>query len=119
MTIAIRFHKKEKQTGSGDSDADVDLTFDVVPTGRYRKYTRVGGWDLSNDFTQITLIVTSGGVEHAQSAQATCSEDLLYWDPYEITATEGEQLIVRFTGTTDSDSLEAFASYFEGPIGDI
>jgi hypothetical protein len=119
MTQAARWHKDEQVSGMGDSGADVDLVFETVPNGRYRRYERIGGVDNDNDFTQITILASSGGSEFLRSAQATCIEDLLYWDPYPNTLTEGQALVVRFTGTTDDDDLEAYASYFEGPLGDV
>lgn len=119
MSIAIRFTAHEIVTGTGDSDADVDLVFETVPDDKYRKYTRVGYKDVDSAADKGIVLIDDGTNEHLQSEQASLTADLLYWDTFPIYCYGGDTLVVRFEASTDADALEAYATYFEGPLGDV
>lgn len=118
-TVAISYPFEEKIDGTGVTGSTVTLTFETVATGRYRRYERFGGIDVTSAVTKLRFIVRGHGYDHLISEENTLTANVLYWDAFPITLTEGEYMVAEFTGTVTNDVLHIYSKGVEGPLGEV
>lgn len=111
-----QFPGKEHQTGDGDTGAVVEIPFDIVPSGRRRKFERVTFRDSATAVTKLSLVVRSGGTDYYMHEVNSPTANLLYEDDFPITVTEGERIVAIVTGSADNDIIDLWASYCEEPL---
>lgn len=111
-----RFPGKERKTGDGLTGSVVEVAFDVVPSGRLRKYERITFRDDATAVTKVSLVVRSGGTDYFMHEVNAPTANLLYEDDFPITVTEGERVVAIITGSATNDVIDLFSSYCEEPL---
>lgn len=118
-TIAQNAPFHEEKQGTGVTGSVVTLTFDTVPTGRFRRYERIGYINETNATTKVRAVVKGGASDHIIDEENTLTANRFYWDPDGFTLTENEYLVMQFTGSTTSDVLRGYTRGYEGDLGDL
>lgn len=97
--------------GSSDGGTNVVLKTPRVPKGETWRITRVTFEDETTAFTLARVFRGTEQVPYGRSEQLAPAAGVLYWDDHEFEVSEGEEVGVRFNGTTTADILIAT---FEG-----
>lgn len=118
-TLANKSPYREVQAAAGVTGSTVTITFDTVPTGKFRRYHRTGIINNTSATTKARLIMRGHGYDHLLWEENTLTAAVLYWDSDPVVLTEGEYLVMTLTGTTTGDYIYAFAIGEEGALGDL
>jgi len=100
-----------------DATTNIDIKSDAVRHGWKRTIQRVAVEDETTACTEIRL----GYIDKMEliawlAEQETPQAGVLYWVKDLVVLTEGQQLIVRFTGSSSPDALNVYATGFEEEV---
>lgn len=105
--IRVPFDIRQRLAASADPE---DLVLGPIEAGRRYVVQWVSVEDETTNFTSFRILKTTPGHEHFYMEELSPIAGRLYWNDTPIFLQELETLIVRFTGATANDVINAYFS---------
>ena len=100
-----------------DGSTNIDIKSDAVRAGWKRTVQRVAVEDETTACTEIRMgYQTLNDLISWLAEQETNQAGVLYWEKDLVVLTEGQRLIVRFTGSTSADVLAVYATGYDEEV---
>lgn len=100
------FRDRARKTSDGSTNIDIKLK--RFPKWRQGSIRYITAEDETTNFTRVMFGIADGDNIHWLADKTSPLAATKYWISDDIPIEQGEEIIVRFTGTTSGDALTVF-----------
>ena len=107
---------RRRITVDSAAEAPLNINDSQIESGFIAVFTRIAVENETSDYTRIRIGVVSGGIFHPHEEEQNPNEDTLYWTSEEFYLSEGENIRLELTGTTNADRINVYVEGYRARV---